>query len=95
MKKLSFFVVGLTVLLALAVSTQAQEWYDTSWQYRIPVTVGSPCGEAVTDYQVQIVLDDSFDFSKPLEDGSDLRVTDNDGVSIIPYWIEEWYTEEP
>jgi len=51
----------------------------------------NPCGEAVTGYQVLVTLDaDSFDFSQALSDGGDLRVTDSDGLTPIPFWIESW-----
>ena len=69
----------------------AEGWYDTDWPYRRAVTVLNPCGEAVTGYQVQVTLDAaSFDFNQAQSDGSDLRVTDSDGVTPIPFWIESW-----
>jgi hypothetical protein len=54
------------------------------------VTISNPCGEEATDYQVQVTLDSTFDFSKALADGSDLRVTDGNGVTPISFWIETW-----
>ncbi|MEA3439394.1 MAG: DUF2341 domain-containing protein [Chloroflexota bacterium] len=64
---------------------------DTEWGYRNPVTVTCPCDQPATDYQVQVLLDSiNFDFTKALPDGSDLRVTDVDGVTQIPFWIEVW-----
>ena len=44
---------------------------------------------ALTDYQVLITLDSSFDFTKAKSDGSDLRVTTEAGTSL-PFWIESW-----
>lgn len=74
----------------VTLQAEAQDWYDTAWAYRRPIDITNPCGEETTDYQVQIVLDSSFDFSKAVSDGGDLRVTSSDGVTIIPYWIEDW-----
>jgi predicted GH43/DUF377 family glycosyl hydrolase len=65
-------------------------WYDTGWPYRRAIEITNPCGEETTDYQVQIMLDSAFDFSHALPDGSDLRVTDSDGETLIPFWIEDW-----
>ena len=93
-KRMALATMFLTLAIMLSVlpasEVAAQEWYDTGWPYRRAIDVSNPCGEETTDYQVQIMLDSSFDFSKALSDGSDLRVTDSDGVTIIPFWIEAW-----
>jgi len=65
-------------------------WFDQNWLYRIPVVISNPAGTLLTDYQVLITLDDSFDFSKTNPDGSDIRFTDETGLVLIPYWIESW-----
>lgn len=65
-------------------------WFDPLWSFRRPVGIASPCGADVTDYQVSFELDSSFDFSKANPDGSDLRVTAEDGTTLLPFWIEEW-----
>ncbi len=62
-----------------------------NWQYRRPIAVANPGGTALTNYQVMITLNSSsFDFSKANSDGSDVRATDADGTTLIPFWIEEW-----
>jgi uncharacterized repeat protein (TIGR01451 family) len=69
----------------------AESWYKRAWKMRRAVPIHNPCGEACSNYQVRVVLDGSnFDFSKALPDGSDLRVTDSDGYTPIPFWIEAW-----
>ena len=91
-------IIFLMLLLSLTLTgfpsreSQAQggEWHNTSWPYRRAVTVSNPCGEATTNYQVAVTLDSAFDFSHALSDGSDLRATDSDGATIIPFWIEAW-----
>jgi N-acetylneuraminic acid mutarotase len=82
-----------TVVMIGLLTTQfltAQGWYDTDWEYRREVTVDNPGGTALTDYQVLVTLDGSFDFSKANADGSDIRLTASDGITLIPFWIEEW-----
>ena len=55
-------------------------------RYQCPNTGGT----ILTDFQVKITLDSSFDFSKAKTDGSDVRITTDDGITLIPYWIEAW-----
>ncbi len=94
--KMATRVTIAVVLLGLLSSRFliAQGWYDANWQYRSAVTV-PPVAEALSDYQVQIKLNvGNFDFAKSLSpDGNDIRVTDIDGISLIPFWIESWTTE--
>lgn len=94
MKKLLSFTLALSVLLIVIGGVRANSWFDTDWPYRRPVTISNPCAE-VTGYQVQVTLDSSFDFNHALTDGSDLRVTDSDGETPIPFWIEEWDSGVP
>ncbi len=60
------------------------------WQYRNLISISNPCGNDLADYQVEIILDNQFDFSKALPDGSDIRLTADDGLTFIPFWIELW-----
>ncbi len=71
-----------------ALPLQAQ-WLD-GWEYRRPVAVSNPCGETLTGHQVRVALDSSFDFTRALPDGADLRVTAADGMTPLPFWIEQW-----
>lgn len=66
-------------------------WYDAAWSYRRALTVTNSNASALTQFQVQVTLTSSnFDFTVPLTDGSDLRVTDSDQVTLIPYWIQSY-----
>jgi len=72
-------------------SVQAQtNWYDPDWQYRRPVTVSNTGATSLTDYQVLITLDATFDFSRAESDGADIRITTDDGATLLPFWIETW-----
>lgn len=65
-------------------------WLDPAWQYRDSVEVSNPGGTTLTDFQVQVNLNSSFDFSRANADGSDIRFTSSDGTTVFPYWIETW-----
>jgi uncharacterized repeat protein (TIGR01451 family) len=83
-------MVTYSSLPAPDVQAQEDEWFDPRWAYRRPVSVSNPCGQETTGYQVQVLLDSSFDFSHALPDGADLRVTGSDGLTLVPHWIEAW-----
>ncbi len=68
----------------------AQDWYNADWQYRREVVVDNPAGAELSDYQALIELDGSFNFSKANNDGNDIRITNSDGITKIPFWIENW-----
>jgi len=83
----------LSVILATcspAPSSVGAEWYDLHWGYRRSVVITNTCGKEVTDHQVGINLDSSFDFSKAKSDGSDVRITADDGTTLFPFWTEVW-----
>ena len=82
----SLFILATLALLATPVQAQ---WY-ADWAYRTPVTVTNPCGAELTDQPVLIELDSAFDFTKAESDGSDLRVTADDGITLLDFWIETW-----
>jgi hypothetical protein len=65
-------------------------WYNASWQYRNLINISNPGGTSLTDFQVKVALDGTFDFNKAKTDGGDVRFTSADGVTFISYWIESW-----
>mgnify|MGYP006285974525 CR=1 FL=1 len=85
---LNVLTVSLSLLLTL--SSFAQGWYNTDWQYRREISIANTTGSVLADFQVEVNLDSSFDFSKAEANGSDLFFTDSDGITPIPYWIESW-----
>lgn len=65
--------------------------YLDGWRHRIPIYITENTGRDLTYYQVRIVLNSSnFDYNEANPDGSDIRFTDSDGVTLLPYWIERW-----
>ena len=77
--------------LISAQMISAQSWFDNEWPYRRAVSIPNPSSSDQSDYQVRIQLDNlNFDFGDVLSDGSDIRVTAEDGITLIPFWIEQW-----
>jgi hypothetical protein len=82
---------GFAIAPANEITQAGTPWYHRDWRYRRPVFIENPCGSAETDYQVQINLNGTnFDFANAEADGSDLLVTNDDGTTLIPFWIESW-----
>ena len=85
----SRMAVSAVVLVALLIAGASADWlYD--WLYRRPVTVVSPCPGVEEEYQILVTLGAGFDFAKARGDAGDIRLTDADGTTLIPYWIEDW-----
>ena len=65
-------------------------WYDASWQYRKPISIDNSYQPSdLNNFQLRVVLDSSnFEFDKAKSDGSDIRFTANDGVTLLDYEIE-------
>lgn len=88
----SVLLVGTLSLCASAQS--GASWLDPSWVYRVPVTVTNVNGSSLPQFQVQITLDSSFDFPNASPSGSDVRVTDSDGLTLLPFWIQAWSPQQ-
>ncbi|WAE39617.1 MAG: hypothetical protein FHOMOCKG_00089 [Methanophagales virus GBV302] len=68
-------------------------WLDP-WGIRQKVKVTNNSGRYLYNYQILIELTSSnFDFENCKSDGSDIRFTESDGVTELPYWIEKWDSE--
>lgn len=64
------------------------DWYNGSWGRRIALTVDSGLvGTDVTDFPVYVDLADlpSGFFQNVQSDGDDIRITESDGVTELPY----------
>ena len=91
-RKLLIALMGLlTVVSALTLTAQAQTgWFDPAWEYQTQIAIANPAGSSLSNFQVQVALNGSFNFAQAKSDGSDVRVTASDGVTSIPFWIESW-----
>ena len=72
-------------------------WMDENWSYRKKLTINNTTAnlgltsEQLVDFPILIVLNsDNFDYSKINANGSDLRFTDSDGLTLLDYQIETW-----
>jgi hypothetical protein len=71
--------------------TVESSWLDRAWSHRYPVSVAHANAEGLLEHQVRIDLDSSnFDFGLAQPDGADVRVTDGDGLALLPLFIENW-----
>lgn len=81
--------VALLALFLYSQSANTQSWYNGYWQFRMPVVITNP-GSGLTSFQVQVMLDTDFPWSHIAADGSDIRFTEGDGQTELPFWIEQW-----
>src|SRR6267378_2728692 len=84
-------LIALLMVLPFPAQGQAgSPWFNPAWAYRNPTTINNPGGVSLSNFQAHVLLDSSFDFTKPKSDGSDIRFTASDGITLIPFWIESW-----
>ncbi|MEM4620720.1 MAG: DUF2341 domain-containing protein, partial [Desulfurococcaceae archaeon] len=64
-------------------------WLE-GWKYRLPVDIGPNTGEDITDTVGVVVIDTKtlIDLGLMKQDCSDIRVTDSDGVTLLPFWVQ-------
>jgi len=74
-----------------SIKEERTDWL-TGWNYRRPITITNTLAQTLEDFQVKIELNSIYAevFENANSDGSDIRFTLSDGVTKIPYWIEEW-----
>ncbi len=76
------------VATAYSSTSSPENWYNPSWLKRREVTIDNSLNpNELTGYQVQLTVEYDSDM---ISDFSDLRFTDSDGQSLIPYWIESY-----
>ena len=96
-RKYEFTVVTASstkiVYVATASSTSSREdWYDLSWQKRKALTIDNSVNpNELTCYQVRLNVEYDSDM---MADFSDLRFTDSDCQTPIPYWIESYVASD-
>jgi len=68
-------------------------WYDPAWKYRQKITIDNSKQGELDHMPVLVILEHkvNIDYRK-LQNatGNDLRFTDSDGKTLIPYDIERW-----
>jgi accessory colonization factor AcfC len=86
------YKVAVFLIFALITSFQysaAQSWYNTSWQYRIPVTIDNT-GSGLTAYQVNVTLGPSFAWGHAQAGGGDVFFTAGNGSTPLDFYLESW-----
>lgn len=62
------------------------DWYSFDWDFKYPVTINNENNpNELTDYPVKVVVNWEPGMR---EDFSDLRFMDEDGMTLLPYWVE-------
>ncbi|HSQ56377.1 MAG TPA: DUF2341 domain-containing protein, partial [Gemmata sp.] len=97
-------LAGISSALAICTtpSLARAAWYDQRWSKRLDLSIANNSSTgSLTQYQVRIVLDASSTpslasfFSAVKPDGSDVRVTDSDGTTVVPYFIRSFSVQSP
>ncbi len=72
---------------------QWDDWWNTNWPQRIPIEINNVNNpETLIDYQIWFVFNSSALVSagKLDQNGTSIRITDEDGKTLLPFWIESW-----
>src|SRR6185436_5372109 len=80
----------ISLVFGFSLPAQAQSWLNSAWLNRTAVSISNPNGTTLTNFQVKVTLDGTFDFAHAQSRGEDLRVTAADGVTQLPFWIADW-----
>jgi len=85
--EIALFFFALIALIDTANALVSSPQY---WSYYRPITITNNVAQDLTDYQVNFTLDTAnlIAQGKMRSDCGDLRVTQSDGQTLLPYWIE-------
>lgn len=93
-QKYEFMVVTASSTKFVYVATSSSSsgsseiWYDPHWINRKAVTIDNTLNpNYLIGYQIQLNVPYDSDM---IPDFSDLRFTDSDGQTLIPYWVESY-----
>jgi len=77
-------------LVSLKPVPPESPWFDRTWGNRQSIVFSNSCVRNLAGQQVQITVNQSFDFNSANYDGSDIRFTAGDGSTLIPFRIIVW-----
>ena len=69
-------------------AANASVWWNSSWLYRKSIVLKENSGTTLSGYEVNFIV--SFASSKMNATFSDLRFTDQDKLTPLPFWIESY-----
>src|SRR5574338_401119 len=87
-KNFYIFLFVICVIATAVVPLKGHTWLNGEW-CRGEVGFSNP-GAVLNEYQVRINLNNPAIFTSAKIDGSDIRITNVDGISLLPFWIESW-----
>jgi len=78
--------------LIVSSSNPTGPQFLSGWNYRREVVIdNTKNNNDLNNYQVKVILNSTnFSWDKARSDGGDIRFTDSDGTTLLPYWIEKW-----
>ncbi|MCK9185933.1 DUF2341 domain-containing protein [Candidatus Gracilibacteria bacterium] len=84
----SFMMVSSLIFTPMAMAADS-DWYDSAWLYRATVTIDNPTTSSVANLPIKISFDTQSIISadQAKSDCSDFRLTDNDGVTVLPLYM--------
>ena len=85
---LKLFLLHLCFILFISLSHCFAGWYDPNWSARRPVIIDNT-SNSDTLYEYQVKVNSPY-FTGMQNDFDDIRFTIDDGITSIPYWIEEY-----
>ena len=67
----------------------SQDWWDSNWNYRIPIDITENSGNTLTNFQILVTIDTASPIfsGKMRGDGGDIRFINASGT-LIPHWVE-------
>ncbi len=89
--------IGSMDLSNLIVETKVIEglWFDTSWKYRVPISIVYTGSNDVQDAVINITIPNVASLvsaGKMKSNGDDIRFVDSEG-NLLDYWIESFGTD--
>jgi hypothetical protein len=69
---------------------QWDDWYDPAWSRRKIITIDNRDKSLLVDYQLELKVNtyELISNNKMRADGADIRITDEDGKTLLPIWID-------
>ena len=64
-------------------------WFDSSWKHRAPISVDNTSGASTIDITCSVPAEWGF-WSTVKSDGTDIRLVDADGSTVLTYKVDDW-----
>ena len=75
-------------LVNIGTTSSDREWWNSSWQYRKALVLTENSGSTLSNYETNLIV--NYVPANMKSDFSDIRFTDIDAVTLLPYWIESY-----